>query len=171
MIFIQNQNNEKLLRFVDQLTRILIIFIAFVFIFSLYTGYTGKYKIKDSNVLRNGIILTATSLQNTKNNTHKPNSFDCSGYVRFVYLKNGIRLPRSSIKQYEKGRHKSIKEALPGDLIFFNTSGKMISHVGIYLGDYTFIHAGTSQGTTVSSLDDPYWNSRLVGISSFPELN
>jgi cell wall-associated NlpC family hydrolase len=153
------------------LTRILIIFIVFVFIFSLYIGFTGIYKIKDSNILRNRIVQTATSLQNTKNNAHKLNSFDCSAYVRFVYRKNGIRLPRSSIKQYEKGRHKSIEEALPGDLIFFNTSGKMISHVGIYLGDYTFIHAGTSQGITVSSLDDPYWNNRFVGISSFTGSN
>ena len=167
MVSLNNYSKEKLSRYIDQLTRILIIFIAIVFIFSLYIGFTGKYKIKDPAILRNRIIQTATELQNTQHNAHKIKNFDCSGYVRFVYRKNGIRIPRSSVKQYEKGRHILIENALPGDLIFFNISGKKISHVGIYLGDYTFIHAGTSRGTEVTSLDDSYWNHKLVGISSY----
>jgi len=164
-------DKERLLTYIDRLTHILIIFIGFLFVFSLYVAFSGEYKKKDPDILRVRIVQTATSLKNNKHNSRMINRFDCSGYVRYVYRKNGIRLPRSSIKQYKNGRYKSIEDALPGDLIFFNTSGKMISHVGIYLGDFTFIHAGTSRGITINSLDDPYWNSKMVGVASYIETH
>ena len=51
-----------------------------------------------------------------------------------------------------------------GDLVFFNTSGKGVSHVGIYIGDGKFSHASTSRGVRVDKLNDPYyWGKRYVG--------
>ena len=51
----------------------------------------------------------------------------------------------------------------PGDLVFFATSGNSsISHVGIYIGGGSFIHAATSSGITVSRLSESYYSRRYV---------
>jgi cell wall-associated NlpC family hydrolase len=94
--------------------------------------------------------------------------FDCSGYVRFVYAGFGFELPHSSYDQYKKSRHIKARKAQPGDLVFFNTSGNSISHVGIYLGDDLFIHSPSS-GKTVSidSLETAYYKKHLVGFGTF----
>lgn len=51
-----------------------------------------------------------------------------------------------------------------GDLVFFNTSGKGVSHAGMYIGSGKFIHASTSKGVRVDKLNDPYyWGNKYVG--------
>ncbi|WJY26174.1 MULTISPECIES: C40 family peptidase [Sporosarcina] len=89
---------------------------------------------------------------------------DCSAYTQLVYKKNGKSLPRTTGQQFKQGKSVSKSNLQTGDLVFFNTSGRGISHVGIYIGSSKFIHASTSKGVTVSSLNDPYyWKSRYVG--------
>ncbi|WP_339312208.1 C40 family peptidase [Paenibacillus sp. FSL M7-0896] len=91
------------------------------------------------------------------------NGFDCSGFTMYVFDKIGINLPHQSGSQYQMGSAVSRDEMRPGDLVFFNTSGKGISHVGIYVGDGEFAHASSSRGVTISSLSDSYYVSRYVG--------
>ncbi|HHW39427.1 MAG TPA: C40 family peptidase [Bacillales bacterium] len=92
--------------------------------------------------------------------------FDCSGYVYKVFSENGIELPRSSDSQYKHGESVEKANLQKGNLVFFNTSGSGISHVGIYIGDNKFIHSATSQGVMVSKLDDSYyWAKRYVGAA------
>ena len=72
----------------------------------------------------------------------------------------GIPLPRTvlSLEQYAEKIPESERE--PGDLVFFNTTGR-ISHVGIYLGNGEFVHAasdGPRTGVIVSNLSENYWN-------------
>jgi cell wall-associated NlpC family hydrolase len=50
-----------------------------------------------------------------------------------------------------------------GDLVFFNTTGRAPSHVGIYIEDYLFAHASVSSGVTISSLESTYYKGRYVG--------
>ena len=50
-----------------------------------------------------------------------------------------------------------------GDLVFFNTNGRGVSHVGVYLGNNKFIHASVSRGVMVSDLFDNYYLRRFVG--------
>jgi cell wall-associated NlpC family hydrolase len=64
--------------------------------------------------------------------------FDCSGLVRYVYLKHGIELPHYSGYQFKMGKPVSKDELIPGDLVFF---GNPVHHVGIYIGNGYFIHA------------------------------
>lgn len=94
-----------------------------------------------------------------------PAGFDCSGFVRYVYKRFGIELPHSSAEQYNSAGTAVKKEDLqPGDLVFFNTSGKGIGHVGIYLENNKFISASSnSRGVTVDSLEDRYWGPRYQG--------
>jgi cell wall-associated NlpC family hydrolase len=91
------------------------------------------------------------------------NGFDCSGYVQYVFKAHGITLPRTSKQQYTVGTSVSKSNLKPGDLVFFNTSGSGVSHLGIYLGDNQFIHASTSKGVTIANLNTTYWSSRYLG--------
>lgn len=125
--------------------------------------------------------LSATNLVSTAKNyigapyryggTSLTSGIDCSAYTQVVFKKNGKSLPRTTGQQYQQGKAVSKSNLSTGDLVFFNTSGKGISHVGIYIGSSKFIHASTSQGVTVSSINDPYyWKNKYVGakrVSNF----
>ena len=92
-----------------------------------------------------------------------PSGFDCSGYVQYVFRAHGITLPRTSKEQYTVGTSVSKSNLKPGDLVFFNTSGSGVSHLGIYLGNNEFIHASSSRGVMISSLTNSYWSARYLG--------
>lgn len=70
-----------------------------------------------------------------------PNSFDCSGLTLFVYAKVGVSLPHSAEAQYGMGQRISRDSLQPGDLVFFSSGGGYISHVGIYIGNNSYISA------------------------------
>lgn len=89
---------------------------------------------------------------------------DCSAYTQLVFRENGTSIPRDTVSQYKLGTAVSKANLKAGDLVFFNTTGKRVSHVGIYIGSNNFIHASTSQGVMISSINDPYyWGSRYIG--------
>lgn len=93
-----------------------------------------------------------------------PNSFDCSGFTYYVY-KNaaGITLPRTSSAQASAGRAISKSQLQPGDLVFFNTSGSGISHVGLYIGNNEMIHSPSSGKTvSITKINSSYYSSRFV---------
>lgn len=89
--------------------------------------------------------------------------FDCSGYVRYVFVNAGIYLPRTADVQYNCGYAVSTSELAPGDLVFFETYCPGPSHVGIYVGDGNFIHASSSRGVTISSLSSSYYSAHYLG--------
>ncbi|WP_425313285.1 C40 family peptidase [Paenibacillus mangrovi] len=91
------------------------------------------------------------------------NGFDCSGFTMYVYKQLGINLPHQSGSQFSMGTSVSRSDLRAGDLVFFNTSGHGVSHVGIYVGDGKFAHASTSRGVVISSLSDSYYANRYVG--------
>ena len=92
-----------------------------------------------------------------------PSGFDCSGYVRYVFAQAGIYLPRMADEQYECGYPVSTDELVAGDLVFFSTYDYGASHVGIYLGDGSFINASSSRGVVIDSLYSSYWGSCYIG--------
>ena len=91
--------------------------------------------------------------------------FDCSGFVQYVFAQAlGIDLPDNSISQAEAGIRVARNELKTGDLVFFHTRGKGISHVGIYLDNGRFIHSPSSgKRVRVDELSDQYWARRYVG--------
>ncbi len=90
---------------------------------------------------------------------------DCSGFVRQVYQEvYGIELRRNSQQMYQEDVEVIARKDLQeGDLVFFNTGGSGISHVGIYLQDDRFVHASTSKGVAVDFLTSPYFRARYYG--------
>lgn len=89
---------------------------------------------------------------------------DCSGFSVAVYASvYGMMLPRVSREQYRISRKISATELQEGDLVFFNTTGRGVSHVGVYLGNSRFAHASVSRGVMVSSLLENYYIQRFVG--------
>jgi cell wall-associated NlpC family hydrolase len=94
--------------------------------------------------------------------------FDCSGFVRYVYARLGQLLPRTAREQSHCGQVVHSADLKPGDILFFHTSRRGISHVGIYLGSSRFIHAANPRkGVTVSVLGG-YYAHRLVGARRLP---
>ena len=88
---------------------------------------------------------------------------DCSAYTQQIYASVGINLPRTADYQYEVGTPISRSELMPGDEVFFTTYTYGASHCGIYLGDNKFIHASSSYGVTISSLNDHYYSTHYIG--------
>ncbi|QQZ29163.1 C40 family peptidase [Thiothrix subterranea] len=95
--------------------------------------------------------------------------FDCSGLTQFAFEQGaGVSLPRTAADQYASSVKIAKHEASKGDLVFFKTSGKRISHVGIYLGDDKFVHAPrTGKAITTDKLQG-YWANKLVGFGRVP---
>lgn len=95
--------------------------------------------------------------------------FDCSGLIMASYQMNGLNIPRSSPEQFQKGRPVSRKELEKGDLVFFSTKrGRKVSHVGLYVGNNTFIHApGTGKSIRVDSLSNPYYRRHYAGSRTY----
>lgn len=89
---------------------------------------------------------------------------DCSGFVCQVFGAIERRLPRTSREQSLIGEPIALSEAQPGDLVFFNTTGSGVSHVGILINGDEFIHASTSNGVIVSSLGERYYRDRMVSV-------
>lgn len=92
------------------------------------------------------------------------NGIDCSGLTCQVYKSTTkTLLPRSAREQYGAGKSVGPAELQFGDLVFFNTTGRVPSHVGIYIEDDVFAHASVTRGVTFSSLESTYYKKRYVG--------
>ena len=123
--------------------------------------YTGSAKGKSEKVIQVAMSMIGTPY---KYGGISPGSgFDCSGLVYFSHRQNGITLPRTSYAQYKSSHPVSKKAIKRGDLLFFNISGRKVSHVGIYLGNNRFVHSPSSgKKVSVAKLDSPYWRKRFI---------
>lgn len=102
-----------------------------------------------------------------------PAGFDCSGFVNYTMSQFDVVLPRSSAEMAQTGKRILKSEAKSGDLIFFRTSGRGVSHVGIVTentdGIIKFIHSSTSNGVIYSSTAESYYSRTFVGINRILE--
>ncbi len=89
---------------------------------------------------------------------------DCSAFSQVV-MNNvyQVSLPRTAQEQYNLCEKVKMEELQEGDLVFFHTQGRAVSHVGIYLTNNKFVHASTSQGVIINDLSDNYWREKLKG--------
>jgi len=114
------------------------------------------------------ILMSAMSLEGIpyKYGGSTPETgFDCSGFVGYVYNQAAsLKLPRTSRGISRVGRNIHRTELQAGDLVFFNTSKRAYSHVGIYIGNNKFIHAPRKGSSVrVENMHTSYWNNRFNG--------
>ncbi|MFM8711159.1 MAG: C40 family peptidase [Sphingomonadales bacterium] len=94
---------------------------------------------------------------------------DCSAFTMQVLDRCcGYKLPRTSRQQHAVCVPASVESLSSGDLLFYATRGRGVSHVGIYLGNGKFAHASVSNGVTVSDLSDPYYQKRFISAGRIP---
>ena len=86
--------------------------------------------------------------------------FDCSGFTQKVYRNVfNIELPRTTLEMSKLGKKIAKSKLKIGDLVFFKPSRKY-QHVGIFMGNNTFIHSSTSKGVVKSNLNNSYWKKK-----------
>lgn len=128
---------------------------------------SGQQNISDTKQQKINKVISVATAQLGKPyrwGSNGPSSFDCSGFTSYVYKNSiGKTIPRTSKSQAVTGTTVSKSELMPGDLLFFNTFGSGVSHVGMYVGNSKFIHASTSKyGVKYDSIDSSYYSSRLL---------
>ena len=130
---------------------------------------TIEKEIKKSNTI-DGILREAGTYLGTpyKMGGVTRSGIDCSAFVLSVFdTAAGVSLPRVSSEQAEEGERVERANLEKGDLLFFQTAGRRISHVGIVHtitndGEIKFIHASTSKGVIISSLEEAYWDKAFL---------
>ena len=94
--------------------------------------------------------------------------YDCSGFTQMLERQRGVNMPRDAQPQAEWSGVVPVsrKDVEAGDLLYFGSSEKHITHTGMYLGDGKFINATThlTPMVRIDELDDPYWTRLLVAI-------
>jgi cell wall-associated NlpC family hydrolase len=127
---------------------------------------SGYSNTTPKGINRDALLLDAVSFLGVpyKYGGNSKEGVDCSGLTCNVY-ESAVRrkLPRSANEQYQTGASVEKSELQFGDLVFFNTTGRNPSHVGIYIEDDLFVHASVVSGVTISSLESTYYKNRFVG--------
>lgn len=96
---------------------------------------------------------------------------DCSCFTNMLYEKvYDVKLARSAADMFKACDPITIEQVKPGDLVFFKIGGKTISHVGVYLKGRLFVHASTSQGVIINSLDEAYYKKYFFSAGKMKHL-
>ncbi|MEI7455263.1 MAG: NlpC/P60 family protein [Nitrosomonadales bacterium] len=123
---------------------------------------------QDDEAQMSNLAIYAMSLHDTPyqyGGASRSNGFDCSGFVQFVFQNSlGLNLPRTSAEMGRIGTPMDAAQLRPGDLVFFNTTRSMNSHVGIFIGENRFVHSPkTGKAIMITSLNEKYWHARYNG--------
>jgi len=148
-----------------------LILLTFLTLFIVSCGSTGKV-VEKSNKKSEAIVNYAKTFEGTRykfGGTSK-RGMDCSGLVYISYQKENIVMPRISREMAKKGKRISLGDTNKGDLLFFKTNKNKntINHVGLVVeskrGEIFFIHATSSLGVIITSLDQSYWKNVFVEV-------
>lgn len=160
---------HKLFRIFDLSSKITLVLFALIFLLQSFVMKEDADVVKNDTIPilnpKELIVEKAWQIMDDLRTQTPKSRFDCSGFVVTAYKKAGYIIPRSSADQYKEGLKILYDEAMPGDLLFFNTNNSGVSHVGIYLGDSTFMHAALSRGIKISKLNEKYWQKHFIGAA------
>lgn len=136
-------------------------FSILIFLFTI-SGCISPQKNQIS-IIRRSIVNDAKMYIGTKYKYGgaDPFGFDCSGFVQFIYKKNGISIPRTVIEMERMA--KRVKDPKIGDIVTFDDP----LHVGILIGNNKFIHSSTKKGVTIGKLSEKWYREKLRGYFSF----
>ncbi len=143
-------------------TKIRIILIILIIAFIL-SSCLKERKISINDVKQKDIINTAINQLGKKYcyGGKGPLCFDCSGFVYYVYKKNGYNIPATTkgLKNFGE-KIKRIKKMKPADIIIFKIKRKHY-HTGIYIGDNRFIHSPSKGGKIRIEAMNKYWQKKF----------
>lgn len=123
---------------------------------SVTSSKSSKKVVKSATVVQKALKLKGIPYRFGGTTTK---GFDCSGFVQYAFKKSGNPISRTTLGQY--AQTSKVSSPKPGDLVFFkNTYKKGVSHVGIYVGNNKFVHAGGKK-SEVQSLNNSYWKSKF----------
>lgn len=148
------------------------LFVLFFLNFNCFSIFSDSYSKEEAKKMRNSFIEEVKSHLGSayKFGETGPSKFDCSGLVYYSAQKSlGIAVPRTAQALFDKLEEISDSEKEPGDLLFFKTRGRGVSHVGVYIGNDQFISAlSDGEAKVVSrSCSDSYWKQRYCGARRF----
>ncbi|MEO0288937.1 MAG: C40 family peptidase [candidate division WOR-3 bacterium] len=138
-------------------------FLISLFVFLIIiSGCVSPQKRGISNVRKN-IVSDAKKYLGVKYKYggNDPSGFDCSGFVQYIYKKNGIIIPRTVSEMEVAG--KRVKDPKIGDIVTFNDP----LHVGILIGNNKFIHASNLKGITIDKLSEKWYKNKIRGYFTF----
>lgn len=132
---------------------------------SLKKQYAAKLGVNESDIKNETLYKFINEWQGVpyKYAGKDKAGIDCSGFTSTLYLKVYKKTISSNTKalvgEVKKISQSDLKE---GDLVFFNTDGKSVSHVGVYLQNSKFVHASTKKGVMISDMNEPYFVKTYV---------
>ncbi|MDO7904909.1 C40 family peptidase [Paenibacillus sp. JX-17] len=120
---------------------------------------------KGQNVVNYGKKFMGTPYKfGASTNTTK--NFDCSSFMKYIFKKYGVSLPRTSAAQSKVGKAVSKANLKPGDLVFFSSgsraNGKNVTHVAVYAGNGKILHTYGKPGVTISNLNSGNWKKTYL---------
>ena len=128
--------------------------------------YQGRYAGSSSttDLLRLGRIIQDYLGTPYQGHSRYRDGMDCSEFTQTIFREyNNTKLPRTAREQAGVGAGIRISDLRYGDLLFFRTDSRSITHVGIYVGYNEFAHSSSSQGVMISNLGEKYWKKNLAG--------
>lgn len=130
----------------------------------LFSGLFGSHTTEASTFGKAAVKVAKQQIGSPyRSGGFSPAGFDCSGLVGYSFKKVGKSIPRSASAIFQNAGKKVAKKSLKkGDLVFFNTNGRSVSHVGIYIGSNKFVHSANN-GVRIDSLSNSYWKPKYVG--------
>lgn len=145
-------------------------FVVLVFFSSCVSMRSGAVPA-DSGGIRESVVKHAKSALNAEykySGTGSDGGFDCSGLVQYAYSQSGIKLARTASTQYRESEKILKENLLPADLVFFTTYGPGVTHVGIFIGGTSFIHAPSKgKRVEIADLENVYWKKAFVGAGRY----
>ncbi len=132
---------------------------------SIKKQYAAKLGVSDSDIKNDKLYLFINEWYGV---TYKyagkdKKGIDCSGLTSILYLNVYKKIispsTKALVEEVKKIKESDLKE---GDLVFFNTNGKSISHVGVYLQNHKFVHASSKKGVMISDMNEPYFKKTYV---------
>lgn len=149
--------------------RAVYVFLASLFIFSACASLKGTgQSARASGPNANAREAVVNAAKDMLNRSYQYGSLDCSGLAQKSYSKAGISIPRTALSQYSKSKKVGRSNLEKGDLVFFNTNGGGVSHVGVYIGGGLFIHAPkTGDSVRKDELENVYWKKVYMGAGHY----
>lgn len=141
--------------------KVFLFFASLVILLSFHLGSASASTVLESTV--DELVGTKYKYGGVSPET----GFDCSGFTMFVFAKFGFELAHQSKAQNKEGYWIAKEDLRQGDLVFFNTDGSGISHVGIYLGNDEFVHSATDKGIVKNKLSEKYYVKTYVSARRF----